>query len=632
MRKIGNIITFAAILTAALLCVTQPGTAARRQISHTFAVENGNFVYDGKPIVIRAGEMHYARIPAPYWRHRMKMLKAMGMNALSTYVFWNCHEPSPGVWDWESGNRNLREYIKTAQEEGLMVILRPGPYVCAEWDFGGYPWWLQTIPKMKIRSCSGPFLDACRSYIDNLAAQVRDLQITKGGPIIMVQAENEYGWFVEQNGNIPEEESRKYLAAIHGMLVDAGFDVPFYTADNINVIRHGAIEGTLPCANGRVNTEKLKETIDKHHGGMGPYMVAECYPGWFDHWNEPFTRRSVEEVTGQLRQFLDDGLSFNFFMAHGGTSFGFFSGSNYSNDRNIQPDITSFDYDAPINEPGWDTPKYHAIRDMIQGWLKEKLPPIPERIPTMAVPNIKLERNENLFGMLDDFRCVESDTPMTFEELSQGYGYVLYRRKFVKPHRGVLEAEGVSDYALVYVNGELKGCLNRLVCRSQIDVDIPAGGTLDILVEAFGRINFGARIPESLKGLTGAVSINGTPIRGSWQMYCIPMDRMPSLDNSGENRSEVGKPAIFEGTFSLEKTGDTFIDMRGWGKGIVFVNGINLGRYWGIGPQQTLYLPGCWLRKGENRIVVFEQLNENPHESISTIENPILDQCVSRSL
>ncbi len=596
---------------------------------HTFAVKDGNFVYDGKPVQIHSGEMHYSRVPAPYWRHRLKMMKAMGLNAVATYVFWNYHETAPGKWDWTTGNRNIREFIKTAADEGLMVILRPGPYACGEWEFGGYPWWLQNAKGMEVRTDNKPFVDSCRVYINQLADQVRNLQITKGGPIVMVQAENEFGSYVAQRKDIPLDVHKKYSAQIRQILIDAGFDIPMFTSDGSWLFEGGVIEGALPTANGEDDVNKLRKVVDEYHGGVGPYMVAEFYPGWLDHWNEPFVKVSPESTVKQTKKYLDAGVSFNYYMVHGGTNFGFTSGANYNNDRNIQPDLTSYDYNAPISEAGWATPKYNAIRDLMKQYVKYDVPEVPERIPVIAIPHIQLNATANVLDMLGGTTPVENDTLMTFEDMNQGHGYMLYRRRFNQPISGMMHVPGIADFATVYVNGEKIGTLNRLTGKDSLEVNIPFNSTLDILVENFGRINYGARITANRKGIISPITISGNEITGNWQMYGLPMDKQPEKPASSSYTK--GQPTLYFGEFNLDTVGDTFLDMEQWGKGIVFVNGINLGRYWKVGPQQTLYLPGCFLKKGANSIVVFEQLNDEKKTELSGVTEPVLEKLVKEN-
>ena len=616
------------LLIAVLLVLTYCTSFA--QAKHTFEIKGGNFVYDGKPIQIHSGEMHFARVPRPYWRQRLKMMKAMGLNAVATYVFWNYEETAPGVWDFKSDSRDVAAFVKTAQEEGLMVILRPGPYACAEWEFGGYPWWLQKNKDLVIRNNNKPFLDSCRVYINQLAAQVKNLQITHGGPIIMVQAENEFGSYVAQRKDIPLAEHKAYSTAIKQELLDAGFDVPLFTSDGSWLLEGGSIAGALPAVNGEDNTAKAKEVINKYHNGEGPYMVAEFYPGWLDHWAEPFVTVTPGEVSKQMEKYLKDGLSFNFYMIHGGTNFGFTSGANYDGDHDIEPDITSYDYDAPISEAGWETPKYDSLRNKLAAYTHEKLPAIPAPENVITIPPVKLTESADLFTSIINMEPVESDNPITFEDLNQGYGYVLYRRKFNQPISGKLELKGLRDYALVYVNGKKVGELNRLSKTYSMDIDITFNSTLDILVENMGRINYGSEIVHNLKGIISPVMIAGQEITGNWKMYKLPMSSAPQT-NTGSQDAIADHPAIYHASFDLSKTGDTFLDMSKWGKGIVFVNGHNLGRYWRVGPQQTLYLPGCWLKQGKNDITVFEQLNDVTHPAIEAVAAPVLNRLVKNT-
>lgn len=596
----------------------------------TFEIKDGNFYRNGEVTRILSGEMHYARIPHEYWRHRLQMMKGMGLNTVATYVFWNLHETEPGKWDFE-GDKNLAEYIRIAGEEGMMVILRPGPYVCAEWEFGGYPWWLQNIEGMEIRRDNEQFLKCTKTYIERLYQEVGSLQCTKGGPIIMVQCENEFGSYVAQRKDIPLEEHRTYNAKIKKQLADAGFDVPLFTSDGSWLFEGGSTPGALPTANGESDVENLKKVVNEYHDGKGPYMVAEFYPGWLMHWAEPFPQISASEIAKETENFLKNDVSFNYYMVHGGTNFGFTSGANYDKKRDIQPDMTSYDYDAPISEAGWVTPKYDTLRTVIQKYVKHKIPAAPAPIATIEIPSIKLNRVADLLGYAETLTPVASDKPMTFEQLNQGYGYVLYSRHFNQPISGTLQLEGLRDFAVVYVNGEKVGELNRNTQTYEMEIDIPFNATLQILVENMGRINYGARIVENNKGIISPVIIDGKEITGEWNMYQLPMSSAPELNNMGRYASSnttskaeklKGTPVVYEGTFTLNETGDTFIDMENWGKGIIFINGKNIGRYWKVGPQQTLYIPGVWLNKGENKIVIFEQLNDDAKTEVSTLKTP----------
>ncbi len=605
-------------LTLLFFACTLASVSAQQK--HSFAIADGNFLLDGKPTQIHSGEMHYSRIPQPYWRHRLKMMKAMGLNAVATYVFWNYHEVAPGIWDFKTGNKNVAEYIKIAQEEGLFVILRPGPYVCAEWEFGGYPWFLQNVPNMVIRGYNKEYLAATKSYFTELYNQVKDLQITKGGPIIMVQGENEFGSYVAQRKDVSLADHKKYSAAVFQQLKDLGFEVPFFTSDGSWLFEGGALPGALPTANGESDITKLKTVVNQFNNGQGPYMVAEFYPGWLDHWAEPFPTQKPEQTARLTKKYLDNGISFNYYMVHGGTNFGFTSGANYDKEHDIQPDMTSYDYDAPISEAGWATPKYDLLRDLLKS---NETPAVPAKIAVITLPTIALTKAVDLGDLKTEISPVIEDNPLTFEQLNQGDGYVWYSKKFTQPISGKLELKGLRDYAIVYVNGTKVAELNRYYKKYDCEIDIPFNATLDIVVENMGRINYGSQINANNKGIISPVVINGETITGEWEMYKLPMAAVPNITKF-KNNAKANRPTVYQGTFNLSKTGDTFLDMRDWGKGIVFINGINIGRYWSVGPQQTLYLPGCWLKKGKNEIVIFEQKNEVVQKTVKSIETPIL--------
>ena len=592
-----------------------------------FEIKNGHFLLNGEVVSIHSGEMHYSRIPHQYWRHRLQMMKAMGLNTVATCVFWNFHEPEPGKWDF-TGDRNLAEFIRIAGEEGMMVILRPGPYVCAEWEFGGYPWWLQNVEGMEIRRDNPAFLHYTELYIKRLYQEVGDLQITKGGPIIMVQCENEFGSYVSQRKDIPLEDHRRYNAKIKQQLADAGFNVPLFTSDGSWLFEGGATEGALPTANGESNIANLKKAVNKYNNGEGPYMVAEFYPGWLDHWAEPFPLVSASKIARKTEDYLQNDVSFNFYMVHGGTNFGFTSGANYNEEHDIQPDLTSYDYDAPISEAGWVTPKYDSIRNVIKKYVSYDVPDPPPAIPVIEIPSIPLTKVADVLAYTGTQPKIENAIPLTFEQLNQPYGYVLYERNFNQPISGTMEIKGLRDYAVVYVNGKQIGELNRYFKNYSMEIDIPFNAKLSILVENMGRINYGSQITFNTKGIISPVMINGIEIEGDWEMTKLPMAETPEMNflpNTIVNAQSLSKkPVVYEGTFQLKETGDTFLDMSEWGKGIVFINGINIGRYWHVGPQQTLYVPGVWLKKGENTIVIFEQLNKEPKTEIRTVKTPVL--------
>ena len=613
-----------------LLAILPLGTFAQKKIS--FEIKDGDFYLNGKATPIYSGEMHYSRIPHEYWRHRLQMMKGMGLNTVATYVFWNWHETEPGKWDFE-GDKNLAEYIKIAGEEDMMVILRPGPYVCAEWEFGGYPWWLQNIEGMEIRRDNEHFLKYTKLYIERLFKEVGHLQCTNGGPIIMVQCENEFGSYVSQRKDIPLEEHRAYNAKIKQQLADAGFNVPLFTSDGSWLFEGGSTPGALPTANGENNIENLKKVVNEYHDGKGPYMVAEFYPGWLSHWAEPFPQISASRIAKQTEEYIKNNVSFNFYMVHGGTNFAFTAGANYDKRRDIQPDLTSYDYDAPISEAGWVTAKYDSIRNVMKKYVKN-IPDAPTAIPVIEIPSIKLDKVADVLGYTSRIKPTSNEEPLTFEQMNQGYGYVLYSRHFNQPISGTLAIPGLRDYAVIYIDGEKVGELNRNTQTYEMEIEVPFNATLQILVENMGRINYGSEIVHNTKGIISPITIAEQPISGNWEMYQLPMSEVPDFTKLGNNNvfkngsSQANRlkdcPVLYEGTFTLDETGDTFIDMEAWGKGIIFINGHNIGRYWKVGPQQTLYIPGVWLKKGENKIVIFEQLNETPMTEVKTVKTPIL--------
>lgn len=573
----------------------------------TFAISDSAFLLDGKPFQIKAGEMHPARVPHQYWADRLRMIHAMGLNTVSVYVFWNQHEPNQGQFNF-TGDADIAQFVRLAQKEGLWVILRPGPYVCAEWEFGGYPWWLLKSPEMKVRSQDPRFLAASARYLKMLGEQLAPLQITRGGPIIMVQVENEYGSYGSDH---------VYMEKIRDMDRDAGFDVPFFTADGGgNMMANGSLPGVLPGLNGGSGPNIMKE-IGRYRPA-GPWFVPEFYPGWLDHWGEPHARTAIAGLVRETEWELTNGVSFCYYMVFGGTSFGFMSGANYGGQ--FQPQPTSYDYDAPIDEAGHPTKKYFALRDVLGKHLApgETLPDVRVNAPVIEIPKIEFTTSASVFDLLG--KPVKSEKLLGFEDLDQGYGYVLYRTQLDFPAGAKLKINGLRDYAVVSVDGRRVGTLDRRHRQDSV-VLTNAGSTLDILVENGGRINYGRQLADNRKGITGSVTLDDRELTG-WEMFKLPFDNAPALKASSHPDTA---PFVTRGAFELSEVGDTYLDLRGWGKGIVIVNGHNLGRYWHIGPQQTLYCPGVWLKKGRNDIAVFEQIKDGLRP-LSGMATPVLTQ------
>jgi beta-galactosidase len=579
-----------------------PAFAEDQKSHHSFALGGEVFLLDNKPFQIISGEMHPARIPQEYWRHRIRMAKAMGCNTVSAYVFWNYHEQSEGIYDFHAGNRNISEFINTAAEEGMWVIIRPGPYVCAEWEFGGLPPYLLRYPEIKIRCLDPVYMKAAGRYISRLADVLRPHLITNGGPVLMIQIENEYGSY----GN-----DRNYLAALKDIWVRSGIDVPFFTGDGPT--KYMLEAGTLPgCAVGldSGSSEADFELARKMNPGV-PVFSSETYPGWLTHWGESWARPDTAELLREVKFLMDNHKSFNLYVIHGGTNFGFTAGAN-SGGKGYEPDLTSYDYDAPVNEQGRATAKYLALRKLIGSYLPEKvkLPPIPEPVPVMNMPEIELTPFTSVWDNMPI--PVHSVQPEPFETFGQDYGFMLYMTRLIGHKSGRLTVTDLHDYATVFVDGKYIGTLDRRLDISSLE--LPAGETenplLEIFTEGMGRINFASAMIDR-KGITDRVTLNGMTLM-NWDVYGFPMNE-EFISGLRATEKITDKPGtFFRGTFSLDATADTFIDMTNFIKGFVWVNGKNLGRYWEIGPQQRLYCPASWLRKGNNEIIVFDLHKTEP--------------------
>lgn len=594
---------------ALLFALAIPGTARAVSATHSFTVANGQFQLDGKPFRIISGEMHYPRIPRAYWRARLRMAKAMGLNTITTYIFWNEHEPSPGVYDF-TGQNDIAEFIREAQSEGLYVILRPGPYVCAEWEFGGYPAWLLKDHSIVVRSSDPKFMEPARRWLLRLGKELAPLQIGNGGPIIAVQVENEYGSFGDDHA---------YMEQIHHTLVDAGFTkAVLYTADGASVLAKGSLP-ELPAVinfgpgDAQKDFAKLREFRPD-----GPFMTGEYWAGWFDHWGEKHHSTDAQKQADELQWILGQGYSISIYMFHGGTSFGWMNGAN-SNGKNYEPDTTSYDYDAPLDESGRTTPKFFLFRDVIAKATGVTPPPVPAVDAPIATPAVAFRQSASLWRNLPD--RVRADHTLTMEDLDQAYGYVLYRTFATEAGDTELVLDGLHDYASIYVNEKFVGTLDRRLDQNRLKLHIPASKSrLDILVENSGRVNFTTVLRGERKGITGQATLGGKPI-ADWQIYSLPM-----ADPAREHFSPApcSGPCFYRGTLQVDHPGDTFFDTGSFVKGFVWINGRPLGRIWNIGPQRTLYLPGPWLHAGANDVIVFD-LEGAPGRTAAGKAAPILD-------
>jgi len=588
-------------------------SAFGQQAKHSFKLGDHNFLLDDKPFQIISGELHYPRVPKEAWRARMKMAKAMGLNTIGTYVFWNLHEPQKGKFDF-SGNNNIAEFVRIAQQEGLWVILRPSPYVCAEWEFGGYPYWLQTEKGLVVRSTEKQYLDEYKKYILEVGKQLAPLQINHGGNIIMVQVENEYGSYAAD---------KNYLDVNRKMFIEAGFDGLLYTCDPAADVKDGHLAGLLPAVNGVDNPAKIKQLVNENHNGKGPYFIAEWYPAWFDWWGTAHHTVPASQYTGKLDSVLAAGMSINMYMFHGGTTRDFMNGANYKDISPYEPQTSSYDYDAPLNEAGNATEKFRAFRGVIEKYLPvgQSLPPIPAAKPSIVIAPFKLTSKVALFNALP--RVVKNINPLTFEDLRQDYGYVLYRTTIKGGKKGELQIKQLRDYALIFINRKRAGILDRRLNQNTLAIDLPAGDIqLDIFVENMGRINFGKYLLENKKGITEQVSFAGSKIK-NWSMYGFPFNNDRITVATPSNAKGNG-PTLQKGSFQIATVADTYLDMSDWGKGVVWVNGHNLGKYWAIGPQQTLYVPQEWLKKGKNDISVLELIKPDQNV-LKAIDQPILN-------
>lgn len=579
---------------------------------HTFALGDYNFLLDGKPFQMISGEMHYTRIPKEYWRDRIRMAKAMGLNTIGTYVFWNAHEPVQGKYDF-SGNNDIAAFIKVAKEEGMWVVLRPSPYVCAEWEFGGYPWWLLKDSTVKVRSTDKRFIAAYTRYIKELSKQLIPLLVTHGGNILMVQMENEYGSY---------SNDKNYLDLNRKLFRKVGFDGILFTCDGADKMHDGYLPGYLPAVNGLEDTSEVKKVINTYHNGKGPYYVAEWYPGWFDQWGKPHANVPGNKNAEKLDKILSAGISINMYMFHGGTTRDFMNGANMNIHDPYAPQVSSYDYDGPLDEAGNPTKKFFQFREVIEKHLPtgEKLPPVPEKKKTIAIHDIKLTSYAGLFDNLP--KAITSINPLAFEDINQAYGFVLYRSN-ISSGNSYLKINGLRDYALIYINGKKAGVLDRRLNQDSVLLNnVPKNATLDILVENNGRINYGPYLTDNRKGIIGRVVVNGKEIT-NWKMYGFPFKNLNGIKFT--NKIPSAQPILYKGNFTLSGVGDTYLDMRSFGKGFVFLNGHNLGKYWEIGPQQTLYVPAGWLKKGVNEVIVFDELKDG-HTSINALDNSILNQ------
>ena len=605
-------------------------TTMKAQKTGTFTVGDKTFLLNGKPFVVKAAEVHYPRIPRPYWEHRIKMCKALGMNAVCIYIFWNIHEQQEGQFNF-TGNNDVAEFCRLAQKNGMYVIVRPGPYVCAEWEMGGLPWWLLKKKDIRLRERDPYFMERVKIFEQKVGEQLAPLTIQRGGPIIMVQVENEYGSYGEDKPYV--SEIRDCLRGIYGK------ELALFQCDwSSNFEKNGLDDLTWTMNFG------TGANIDQQFRRLGelrpnaPKMCSEFWSGWFDKWGARHETRPAKDMVEGMDEMLSKGISFSLYMTHGGTSFGHWAGAN---SPGFAPDVTSYDYDAPINEYGHATPKFWELRTMMQKYSlspdpspkgkgkKVALPAVPKApMPIITVPKFELTEFAPLVYGCGGLETTENVNDLTFEYANMGWGSMFYSVALPEISAQSVLSFDAHDYAQVFINDQFIGKIDRV--KNEKSITLPAvkkGDRLVILVEAMGRINFGRAIKD-FKGIPGDVKLETSAgghdlsytLKG-WERWGIPDDykvAVNALDGyAGKTADEYhpgfqqeikawGKRGYYRGYFNLKKVGDTFLNFETWGKGQVYVNGHAMGRIWSIGPQQTLYVPGCWLKKGKNEVIVLD--------------------------
>jgi len=563
----------------------------------TFHYSGSSFYDNDQPIQILSGAIHYFRIVPEYWQDRLLKLKACGLNTIETYVPWNLHEPKKGEFNFE-GIANLVRFIELAGELDLKVIVRPSPYICAEWEFGGLPSWLLADSDMRLRCYHKPFLDHVDDYYDKLLPLLKPLLCTNGGPIIGLQIENEYGSY----GN-----DKEYLNYLKEAMISRGMDVLLFTSDGPedSMLQGGIIDGVLATVN---FGSGAKEAFDKlrEYQPDAPIMCMEFWNGWFDHWREEHHTQPTKTVVNVLDEMLRLNASVNFYMFHGGTNFGFYNGANGHTEDSYEPTVTSYDYDALLNESGDPTEKYYAVREVISKYVELEACELPAPIQKKAYGRVVMTEQAPLIANLDRISTpIHSAYPETMEKLGQDYGFIHYSTFISGPRpKEEFYIQDLHDRALVYLDGQLAGVLDRSdSSAAQLAFDVPSDGVqVSILVENLGRVNYGPYLKDR-KGITEGVRY-GRQFLSNWTTYTLPLTDLSGL--AFESLFQQTQPSFFRGNWMVKEIGDTFLSLEGWTKGIVFINGFNLGRYWNVGPQKTLYVPGPLLNQGENEIVVFE--------------------------
>ncbi|MBQ1957299.1 MAG: beta-galactosidase, partial [Alistipes sp.] len=626
MLKKLSLLSITLLTTAAMLFGSM--AMAQAPAKGSFEAGKGTFLLNGKPFVVKAAELHYPRIPKPYWDQRIKLCKALGMNTVCLYVFWNAHEQRPDEFDF-TGQHDLAEFCRLCQANGMYVILRPGPYVCAEWEMGGLPWWLLKKKDIRLREDDPYFLERVAIFEKKVAEQVAGLTIQNGGPIIMVQVENEYGSY---------GVNKKYVAAVRDIVRENFGEVALFQCDWASNFTNNGLDDLIWTMNfgTGANIDQQFARLKKLRPDS-PLMCSEFWSGWFDKWGANHETRPAADMIAGIDEMLSKGISFSLYMTHGGTNWGHWAGAN---SPGFAPDVTSYDYDAPISESGQTTPKYWELRKALAKYMDgKKQAKVPALIKPIAIEEFQFTEMAPLFENLPE---AKSNEPLrTMEEYDQGFGSMLYRTRIPEIPAGAKLQLEAHDYTQIFINGKYIGKLDRR--NGEREITLPAceeGSQLDILVEAMGRINFGRAIKD-FKGIVSDVKLHyalndgnaevSVNLKNGWQVFNIEdtydlyknMNFQPIKSLVDDKGQRI--PGVYRATFNVKKPSDTFLNFETWGKGLVYVNGHAMGRIWEIGPQQTLYMPGCWLKKGENEIIVFDIVG--PREAkCEGLAEPIINQ------
>ncbi|KAI4805616.1 hypothetical protein KUCAC02_010220 [Chaenocephalus aceratus] len=626
-----GVLLFVAVILA---CLSASGNLVSGENSFSIDYKNNCFLKDGKPFQYISGSIHYSRIPRYYWKDRLLKMYMTGLNAIQVYVPWNFHEVVQGVQNF-TGDRDLKHFLDLANQTGLLVILRPGPYICAEWEMGGLPAWLLQKPNIVLRSADADYVQAVSNWLSVLLPKMRPWLYINGGNIITVQVENEYGSYFACDYNY-----MRHLRALFRFFL--GEDTVLFTTDGNTdkEMKCGTLEGLYATVDFGIDTNITNAFArQRRFEPQGPLVNSEFYTGWLDHWGDQHVVVDAQKVSIVLAEMLTLGANVNMYMFEGGSNFGYWNGADH--DTRFRSVVTSYDYDAPLSEAGDPTEKLLAIRDVIKQFRDIPSGPMPPATPKFAYGFVTLKKVgkvSDLLNTISPAEPVKSQHPLTFEEMKQNYGFMLYRttlpRDLSEPTPLISPLNGVHDRAYVSVNGVFQGLLERDTVLV-MNVTGQQGDTLDILIENMGRVNFGSKIND-YKGLVSNLFL-GKDILTDWQIYPLDIDgaitgSWPHSD-SGKSSPAPQKdpsvgPVIYMGT--LQPNGlswDTFLKLNEWTKGQVWINGMNLGRYWPArGPQQTLYVPGPLLSTTQpNNITVLELERAPAHLRVLFIDRPQLN-------